>query len=439
MGLSFGYEFQCPYPDVNNKAKGTYVIKSSNSIYYILDSKTHSIEKQRNNLIENEYATIPFFRKEFLPNISYEDFIQFDIHGNAYVLYQTHNSTNGVNKPFVLKYNPLKDETTVFHIEGINPFVVNFTLSDDGDYVFVYYLDKTIDWRGYATVTAISTTHPENQEVLFSGDWTEIGYRSIKNLCFDSNTKNLYFNYNDRAYGIDTCYVNNQGFYIVKPQKGKYLKKNLEKITTVKSFEVSDLISMNTKDGVTNYTPALNLIKQARDSKFSADQVEFTLKNLKDMTFFGGLYKEDENGKPLTDEAAIEHLYAPENFGNFFTYMCYYCCSNDFEYQISEKMIPLEMMLLVKETGEKAYNPDYDYLHSLYCIEDGFLFSNNDGLWGIYASDWKYTTIYHITDNKGNFIKRQNRDLKEKRLTGLYEYNNTNIIIEKEYFLFFYG
>lgn len=435
--FSFAYEFTCPYKNIDEKAKGTYVIKGASSIYYILNEKVYPIDQQRKKLVDSKYSFIPFFDKKFIPSIRYEDFIQFDKHGNAYVLYQI-DEYDGFRKSFVFKYDPVKEKSSIFEIVKTNPYALSFTVSDDGEYIFIHYFDRIKKYEGYVSVAAIPTRHPEKIEILLSGDWTEFGHMTLKNLCFDSNTKNLYFNYGNRVNEKDRCIAINSGLYSLKPENGKYLKKNLKKFTSVKHHEVNDLISFCTKNGMTDFGPAVRHIKSACDSKYKPEEIEISLKCFKDFSDYSILYKEDENGKPLTDEAALEYLYkgGPEIFGYFYNFMCWYCNSNDFEYEFTEKIFPCEYLCLVKETGESAYTADRDFVHSIYSIDDGFLFSNKDGLWGLYMVDWKYISIYHITDSKGKFIKRQDDRLKEIRLAGIYDRKSNNLLVTDDYFIF---
>lgn len=425
------FHIKCPYDNVPDEAKGVYLASEGNLKGYTIDGKYIDLHSKFVQISgESNLYIFAGDSSKYNYNLFKTDFVKFDKSGNAYVIYCS--DYNQKNNGFIFKYNPVLNECSQFPIKGNHCLPVDFAVSDDGQWLFVYYLDETVKDTGTVTVSTIPVKNPDAAEIIFSGVRADINHRVIENLCFDSNTQRLYFYYSgeDHEKNITT----KPGLFFLTSESGEYKKTNINKYSIIRAWAIENLININTKNGITDYEPALQEIKAACDYHLKPEEIEFSLKIFKNSEF-SELYQEDENGNPLTEVEALKYIYEKQR--NIFNdYIYNYCFNEEFEYVFPDKIFPVENFCFVKASGESAYNPDYAYVHSVSSYDSKLLFTNETGLWALTIFNYRNTVLYQITDSNGNFIPRQNEKLKQIYLDSIYKDGPRDLIVGTDYLLF---
>lgn len=426
------YTIKCPYDSVNNVAKGIYNIETNLSLinYEVGQKKVHLSSMIMDSLEKNENLFFPFNDYNNIPGFLETDFIKFDKNGNFYIYLGCSSNFHAEN--LIIKYNPVKNEIETFK-SGKNVACHSFDVSDDGSMLFVCYSDiQEEKGIGFPLIRAIPTDKPENSNVIFINSYET--YNVIKNVCFDPNTKRLYFtvdNYQN-IYGAN----NENGLFFVEPVNGEYLSKNIVKYTTYDNYVNVERYLNNRTDE--DYKLVLDTLKEACSYNAKRDNIEISLKNFKDLEFdnyrYKKLYKEDENGNPLTEIAALKYLY--EESGEEFNNFCYdYIRNTGMAFGSFKSYFPLNFLCIDKNTGESAYKIDENYFYSLSSNDYGYIFANDDGVWILEHWNYNHTSkLFQLTDKNGNFIRNQDFNLATIRLDTYHK--DIKIVYGNDYIAF---
>lgn len=199
-------EFKCNKKGIPANASGTYKIDYAGKLTYkTLREETVDINViPQIPLYENiKLSKLEIYRDNY--NLYGNNFYEFDAAGNLYFI-STFSFKIIEDSDFHLDYKEIKDITVLYKFNPLsltttykllNPNTIphSFCLSDDGKWSFIDLLEDTDgNNNGYPAIYVISTDFNEEPEKLYSSSYQENAMtRNIRNLCFDSNTKNLYF------------------------------------------------------------------------------------------------------------------------------------------------------------------------------------------------------------------------------------------------------
>lgn len=414
------FKFSCSYTDIPEISKGEYFFETENSsLFYMPPSHeriniTGLIKDKTVNNFSYDY------REDYLPGLHETDFFHFDRHGNAYIIFK-HNNYNE-HSCFIIKYNPVKREVTSIN-PGLNFYGKSFTVSDDGDWVFLEGL-KNYDERimGAPTVLAFPLNNPKDCREIVSFDFGFPVYNMILNLCYYSNTKSLYFYYNgwNEVYDGDV----KQGLYILNPDKdGSYSSKGLSKIVYPMFYRFEQYVNYEKRNNLPDHSFTVKAIKDYCGLNVDYDSIEFSLAHFRSMqdTEFKDLYQEDENGNPLTESQAVEHLMVKKL--DLFKEYCW-----KYGQEIGNngyvRTFPVEYLCLDKKTGLSASKGDRSILKSRAFEDQGLLFSNDEGVWfnsSRNSNNVLCSQLFKIADKSGNLVTEVNEDLSSIFLGKIFD------------------
>ncbi len=198
--------FKCNKKGIPANATGTYTVDYAGKISYeTLFGNTVDVSViPEIPLYENiKLSKLEVCRDIY--NLYGNNFYEFDADGNLYFIstfsfkiiedFEFHLDYEEIKDVTVLyKFDPLNLETT-YKVLNSNSIPHSFCLSDDGKWAFIDLLEEADDNKnGYPAIYVIPTDFNGEPERIFSSSKKDNAMsRSIRNLCFDSNTKNLYF------------------------------------------------------------------------------------------------------------------------------------------------------------------------------------------------------------------------------------------------------
>lgn len=418
--FSKDFRFSCPFSDIPEASKGEYFFETDNySLFYTTTSH------ERINIVGlmKDCYTSQFsydYNPGFLPGAHETDFFRFDKNGNAFVILRHHELTQ--HSFIIIKYDPVNNEVTSFNL-GKNFFEKSFTISDDGKWIFVEGIkDYNENTMGSPTVLAYPVNNPGDCREIVAFDIGIPVHDMILNLCFDSNTKCLYFYYNGWNEVHDASIK--QGLYILNPDTdGSYSSKGLSKIVYPMFYRFEQYVNYEKRNNLPDHSFTVKRIKDYCGLDVDYDSIVFSLAHFKTLqnTEFKALYKEDEKGEPLTESRAVEHLMV-ENLELFRDYCWSY--GHNIGNNGYVRIFPVDYLCLDKNTGMSAVKGDRAFLKNRALEENGFLFSNDEGVWfnaHRTVNNSFYSTLFKIADEKGNIVTEINEDLSSILLGSVHD------------------
>lgn len=239
------YSFRCEKNQIPAIAKGTYVCKWDNTLIYKtpngkeIDFLTICPPNVGDSLIKQTGTFVCSPLKTLYGN----DFYSFDDYGNLYFIVNT-SAYRWVEYnlvidrgTFLYKFDPV--ENTIQNWLIHEPSIPNsFCVSDDGKWAFLDAVEITDLYyeTGFSKVFAIPMNNPENKKEIFISKQTKQNETRNRNICYDANTKCVYFyNYED-------------GLVILKPDSsGNY---SLESLNPVSNIEYPACMVFANREGV---------------------------------------------------------------------------------------------------------------------------------------------------------------------------------------------
>lgn len=471
--------YKCPYPTVEDEAKGVYTVFAEKIDWWQYTDGTKAPNIGQLMYVKPDGKTVDVLNFDgnverwimtYIKENDGEDYIQFDENGNLYIL--VYEYANSKNKPVIYRYNPLNDKVDSYtvDVEGdIN--IRNFKITQNGKWIF---LNVIIDYK-YNNVYALqvnSNAKPITMYEFDATDSTDEVTWAVSSIGVNAKTNEVYWYVNE----YNSYTRANSGLYIASMStSGSYSKDN------VKFYHGLDEWCWNraieyfiTTDNKKDYSAALAYLKSFCRPDRKIDDIEFSLYKFKDMKDapicnpwneaktqdFSKLYKEDENGKVLKDEAALKYLFEtkyvdvfPESkdwnydgaeadrnrslwessFKDFVHFYYNYKALgesffNKSNYNYTYYHFPLDFVMFDKGTTNPVTISD-NYLKYMnapgYMISDkGIILANDEGVW-VFADHWDdnaknhtYAQIFNLTDDKGNFTMKEPGSLSELNKTG---------------------
>lgn len=400
------FYFQCQSENIPNEAKGIYRCTGSGKMYYITpENKTLNLfESPKGVKIQSMTACF------FATTSNGTEFTTFDKFGNFYFATEAYVEENGKTEKyvtFIYKYNPVKNEVSTFRFKANTTFR-DLCISEDGRWLFVDIteeVDRT-NWCGFPKIYAVETSFDKVAVLLYSSYYNFSQDNMLFNLCFDSNTKSINFcnlGWNQK----DDSHIG-MGFYTLYPdENGVYKPENLKCRYGLDVFFYERILNNVKKANKIDYGYILDALKYSCHSNQKLNDIELNLSYFKDSKNtnlngknYSALYAEDSNGNSLKNYEAVKHLYQNSNLFMDFVY------AYNSKYSIKRNLIPLNILCYIKDTNQPAWKYDKDSMEKPGFNEVGFLYSNKDGIWELSKQDdgTRYSYIYHLTDEKGNFI-----------------------------------
>ena len=368
--------YQCPYTNVEKQAKGIYVVFSSYIDFWEdeagnkLSPIGQLIYVKPDGTVIDVFASINKVKTVLDTTIKENDdcdYIKFDEQGNIYMIVKD----EGLSK--ICRYNPQNNGVTFYKIPGKKIYPLNFEVTSNGAYII---LNTLVNYEGRKNITvvggkgvgeetsvietgrnyvyAIPVNSAAEPKILYESK-AENGGREILNVCYDSSTNTVYFgvechyasyvgsgihiwNWNKTKGEFDKerIFINPQGYMWADKKEKRDVnyvsvyKKSIENpdkekgaqefLDYLKSFYGANADKVHfTLDFWRNYKDAKNW---SDDNKadyelepLNIDDIENTTKYL----FWGcwspyeHLYKEGEDGKVLTEVAAMRYLLETKN------------------------------------------------------------------------------------------------------------------------------
>ena len=465
--------YKCPYPTIEYEAKGFYTVFAGPIDWWAYEDHTPAPNVGQIIYVKPDGTVIDILNFEndvyrwattWIKENDGEDYIQFDDNGNIFIL--TKDDTYG--KTVVYRYNPMNDKVDGYTLDVNGDVDIrNFRVTRDGKWIFLNVMVRHRENNVYAL--QVNSTAKAIPLYKYSGDLPENGQDpqwAVSSIEINPTTNEVYW--------YVTTYLDNTragtGLYVAsRSTNGEYKKSRVKRYYSIPKWCLDNAIEKyvtgsNIKER--DYTSLLKYIKSACNC--DEKDVVFTLERFKDCYAevkewngkkyekdFSPLYKEDDKGDPLTEEAALKYL--------FETYLRdYYDDAN--KYSETETMysllsryyddfwrepeydedgilrngnngyllygyengntFPWEMVLLNKNTGKPAV--DLSYVKGLYAERDnGYILANDEGVWLMNdvwdgeANDGRganiYSQVFRLTDEKGNFVSEQPGDVSVQK------------------------
>ena len=456
--------YKCPYPNIPDKAKGVYTVFAGyidkwkyqdgtdapkiGQIMYIKPDGTSVDILNFNGDVYNMAVTQ-------IKELYGEEYIQFDEKGNIFIL-STYFTNNESKEYKVYRYNPINDEVKEYTVNLDNKNVTEifkFCITKDGKWIF---LNTKVDNK-YKNIYALQINEQNPTPIKlyeFDTSKSEKTKADWQNIGINPNTGDVYWYVNEWESETHA----NCGLYIARYKDG-YSENNVEFYSglderTCWNPAVEFFINKNQK----NYEGFLDYLKSFCRPDRKTDNIEFNLSKFKDMTSveikspynnettgdFSKLYKEDENGAVLKDEAALKYLFETkycdvypeqswvseqdknrslwESIFKDFIHLCYnYKTLGDkfydtAEYSFTYCSFPLDFVMFKKDNPtETAFEMPSEYVNSKEFIamcKKGYFLTNDDGVW-VYstAEDFSCAKVFKLIDKNGNFICSDEEDM----------------------------
>lgn len=468
--------YKCPYPNVEEEAKGVYTVfkdkidwwqyedgSSAPHIGQIMYVKPDGTTKDILNFDNDVNRYICTYIKEN----NGEDYIQFDENGNIFIL--VHENSN--NKHLIFRYNPVNDAITSYTVDIEGELLINnFKISRNGKWIFlnvminresnnVYALQVNSNAKPITMYEFDSKTVENNDEV-----W------GVSSIGINPKTNDVYWYVNEY-----TSYTRaKSGLYVASMStSGSYSKEDVKFYYGLDEWNWNRAVEyFVTKDDKKDYSGLLDYLKSFCRADRKTDEIEFSLLKFKDMTQapicnpyndekirdFSKLYKEDENGKVLKDEAALKYLFetkyvdvCPESlewswetaeadrnrslwessFKDFIHYYYNYSLLGDDYFNFNPEVnwftychFPFNFVMF-KKGSDEAIEIDSNYLKYMEGLDfaatcdKGIILANDEGVW-VYKDYWDgneknntFAQIFNLTDSNGNFTLTEPGKLSE--------------------------
>ena len=435
--------YQCPYPNVKEEAKGVYTVFNG----YVKDW-TYSDGTSAPNIGQIMYVKpdgtsvdilnfdndVSFFACTWIKRDYGENYIQFDSEGNVYIL-----AKNDKGKVVIFKYEPTQNDKS----KAVTQYAVNsneeincFRVTGDGQWIIV----RTMVGGKYNNNNVYAIKADENSNAkpiaLFQTDDKSLSV--VDSFCINRDTDNIYWYVNEEQGGK----MEKSGLYIAERINGSYSQENVKWYYYLAPWMLRAAIKEYITDSNKDYTGLLNYIKKFCGYKGKLEDIELNLSKMKDAEtlpvsipdikepvfypLLSSLYKTDENGNPLKNEAALKYLIEETDiFKNFIA-------GGDF-------YLPLEALMFIKDTTETAYkmydesnNPDI--LKSRFVLQcKGLIFTNKEGVWVYYNDDKSkdknnvetYAKVFRLADANGKLTLDEPGNLSKTELQTI-KYNGEN-------------
>jgi len=468
--------YKCPYPNVEEEAKGVYTVfkdkidwwqyedgSPAPHIGQIMYAKPDGTTKDILNFDNDVNRYICTYIKEN----NGEDYIQFDENGNIFIL--VHENSN--NKHLIYRYNPVNDAITSYTVDIEGELLINnFKITRNGKWIFlnvminresnnVYALQVNSNAKPITMYEFDSKTVENNDEV-----W------GVSSIGINPKTNDVYWYVNEY-----TSYTRaKSGLYVASMStSGSYSKEDVQFYYGLDEWNWNRAVEyFVTKDDKKDYSGLLNYLKSFCRADRKTEDIEFSLLKFKDMTNvsirnpynnektgdFSKLYKEDENGKVLKDEAALKYLFetkyvdvCPESlewswetaeadrnrslweslFKDFIHYYYNYSLLGDKFFDFNPNVywyaychFPFDFVMF-KKGSDEAIEIDSNYLKYMEGLDfaatcdKGIILANDEGVW-VYKDYWDeneknntFAQIFNLTDNNGNFTLTEPGKLSE--------------------------
>ena len=360
--------YQCPYTNVEKQAKGIYVVFSSYIDFWEDEAGNKLAPIGQLMYVKPDGTVVDVFGSINKPKTILDttikenddwDYIKFDRQGNIYMIVKD----EGTSK--ICRYNPQNNNVSFYNIPGEKIYPLNFELTADGSYII---LNTLVNYEGIKNIKVrgpqgngekddVTTTgenyvyaisvNSDTVKELYKPVTTNRG-REVENVCYDSKNNKVYFGvYSIYASGVGSGihvwerntagdFVNEKVFF--SPEDYFWRKKELTDLNYTAKYEelknaengASDFLAFLksfygpnadkvhfTLDFFRNYENAV-----VWGDKTESDMVALDVDNLEETTkycFFydwnpyNTLYKTGEDGKVLTDEAAMKYLWETKN------------------------------------------------------------------------------------------------------------------------------
>ena len=458
--------YQCPYDTIENASRGVYSVFAGRvdwwkyqdgtdaphigQIMYVKPDGTNVDVLNFNNNVDYTLAT---WQKEN----DGEDYIQFDENGNIFMLVIKDNG-----KFVVYRYNPINDELKDFSVDVDGSLAVNnFRITRDGKWIF---LNTMVD-KKYNNLYALAVKNGSKPITLYHSDLSSVAHKdgeieySVSSVGINPSTNKVYWYVNEYTSEIRQ----NSGLYVLKQStNGSYSAENIKFYYGLAEWNWSHAAEYYIKDKTEkDYSSYLEYLKSFCNPERNIENIEFSLagfKNMKDVAIkdpfdknletqdFTMLYKEDANGKALTDEAALKYLFetklaevAPEMaqwvsegatlwdtiFMDFVHRYYYYSILGDNFFDTTEGWyaychFPFEHVMFEKGTTKSAYTMPSEYVNSAKLVancDQGIILANDEGTWILMdvwdnaADDNTHSIVFQLTDDEGQFVCNQPGDL----------------------------
>lgn len=351
------------------------------------------------------------------------DYLTFDDSGKIYM-----NAKKG-NEAVIVSFDPVTKTVKEYTPCGAGKTDVKigtFTVSGNGEWIFAPVLTDKIEWPdrtiGHSKLIAINTRDSAKTQTLYDS-LIATKTDQLVSIPYMINDTTLYYDvwecttYSDDEHPSD--YRNTQGgdYFVTINTDGTFTKK---RNTTVFYYQVENYIRYLLKIAVDAeidyslvtdemYEQTADFIKSFCGTK-KPDEIYFSLKNFKND---GKIYKEDSEGNPLCDGAAVKHVFG-EGLPKYL--MGNIACNKDGIFpsdpnnQASDSL-PVNSMFIDKETGDTvktATAKDYFEVGGA----SGISRVASDGIWVTsYIHDendplvqFKKSAPLHKLDKDGNYI-----------------------------------
>ncbi len=468
--------YKCPYSNVEEEAKGVYTVfkdkidwwhfedgSPAPHIGQIMYAKPDGTTKDILNFDNDVNRYICTYIKEN----NGEDYIQFDENGNIFIL--VHENSN--NKYLIYRYNPVNDAITSYTVDIEGELLINnFKITRNGKWIFlnvminresnnVYALQVNSNAKPITMYEFDSKTVENNDEV-----W------GVSSIGINPKTNDVYWYVNEY-----TSYTRaNSGLYVASMStSGSYSKEDVQFYYGLDEWNWNRAVEyFVTKDDKKDYSGLLDYLKSFCRADRKTENIEFSLLKFKDMTQapicnpyndekikdFSKLYKEDENGKVLKDEAALKYLFEtkyvdiyPESlewswetaeadrnrslweslFKDFIHYYYNYSLLGDKFFDFNSNVywyaychFPFDFVMFKKGSNEtieidSAYLKYMNGVDIAATCDKGIILANDEGVW-VYKDYWgdneknnTFAQIFKLADDKGNFKMTEPGNLSE--------------------------
>ena len=465
--------YKCPYPTIEYEAKGFYTVFSDridtkNDTWWKYEDETPAPNVGQILYVKPTGEVIDILNFEndvnrqlatWIKENDGEDYIQFDDNGNIFIL----TSDYSVGKTVIYRYNPMNDKVDGYTLDVNGDIDIrNFRITRDGKWIFLNVMLRHRENNVYA-MQVNSKAKPITM-YQYSGELPETGKEpqwAVSSIEINPTTNEVYWYV---CTYLDNTRVDTGLWVASRRTNGEYNAKRVKRYYSIPLWCLENAIDKYLKKPANpDYSSLLAFIKDmCKSTTDNPDDVVFTLKNFKDCWApvrewdgseydcdFSPLYKEDKDGNPLTDEAALKYLYetklrdyydgeknTEDNLFDLFMnyYNNYWKEPEEDENHVlrngnrgylkdgykSGFVFPWEKVLINKKTGEPAVN--INYCRGYYAEKDsGYILSNDEGVWLLNdywdsnANDGAggdiYSNAFRLTDEKGNFAYEQPGDI----------------------------
>ena len=474
--------YKCPYPTIEYEAKGFYTVFAGTIDWWQYTDGTPAphvgqimyvkppVRDEKGNIVaDGDVVDILNFENNvkrycvtWVKENDGEDYIQFDTHGNIFIL----TKDDEVQKTVVYRYNPMNDKIDGYTLDVRGDVEIrNFRVTRDGKWIFLNAMVRHQENNVYA-LEVNSQAKPKTM-YQFKGEIPEAGKDptyAVSSIEINPTTNEVYWyvcEYLDNTRGDSGLYVASRS------TNGEYSEKKVKRYYSIPWWCLDNAVKKyitGAKANEVNYQALLDFIKNMcncpkEDVVFSLEYFKNRYVEIRDWDGrvferdYSPLYAEDDKGNPLTDLAAIEHLFSitirqyyeglrDDNQPLFYLLGDYYDHywskpeTNDEGKLVngnngylengytSDEAFPWEKLLINKKTGKPAI--EIDYCKTLHPgNEGGIILANDEGVW-VMSDYWDqsvnngkggntHSYVFKVTDEKGNFTLEQPGDILDRK------------------------